>query len=97
MLLAFQTQKQTITNNGHTIKIDVSDGNRLLIGNKIFTLQQFHFHSPSENEIAGNHYPLEGHFVFKAQNNSLAVLSLMFQKRGGITSSWKTPGYKFLL
>ncbi len=83
MLLAFQTQKQTITNNGHTIKIDVSDGNRLLIGNKIFTLQQFHFHSPSENEIAGKHYPLEGHFVFKAQNNSLAVLSLMFQKRGG--------------
>lgn len=72
-MLAFQTQKQTITNNGHTIKIDVSDGNRLLIGNKVFTLQQFHFHSPSENESAGKHYPLEGHFVFKAQNNSLAV------------------------
>ncbi|MCX1665082.1 carbonic anhydrase family protein [Escherichia coli] len=83
LLLAFQTQKQTITNNGHTIKIDVSDGNRLLIGNKIFTLQQFHFHSPSENEIDGKHFPLEGHFVFKAQNNSLAVLSLMFQKKGG--------------
>lgn len=95
-MLAFQTQKQTITNNGYTIKIDVSDGNRLLIGNKIFTLHQFH--SPSENEIDGKHYPLEGHFVFKAQNNSLAVLSLMFQKKGGgITSSWKTPGYKFLL
>ena len=48
--------------------------------NDTFTLQQFHFHAPSENEIDGKQFPLEAHFVYKDKNGALAVLAQMFQQ-----------------
>ncbi|KAG6829082.1 hypothetical protein H0H92_005793 [Tricholoma furcatifolium] len=35
-------------------------------GGKIYKLQQYHFHTPSEHRINGEHYPLEVHFVHSA-------------------------------
>ncbi|OLN85511.1 Carbonic anhydrase 4 [Colletotrichum chlorophyti] len=32
-----------------------------------FTLRQFHFHTPSEHHINGEHFPLEVHFVWEAE------------------------------
>ncbi|AHM72833.1 carbonic anhydrase [Yersinia hibernica] len=78
--LAFQPGKQQIVNNGHTIQINVSDGNTLKLDGDTFTLQQFHFHAPSENEIDGKQYPLEAHFVYKDKVGALVVLALMFQE-----------------
>lgn len=79
-VLAFQPGTQQIVNNGHTIQINVSGGNTLRLGDDTFTLQQFHFHAPSENEIDGRHYPLEGHFVYQDKDGSLVVLALMFKE-----------------
>ncbi|MGM0512081.1 MAG: carbonic anhydrase, partial [Pseudomonadota bacterium] len=78
-VLAFQPGKQQIVNNGHTIQVNVSEGNTLQLDNDTFTLQQFHFHAPSENEIDGKQFPLEAHFVYKDKDGALAVLALMFQ------------------
>jgi carbonic anhydrase len=79
--LTFQQGKQQILNNGHTIQINVSAGNTLKLDGDIFTLQQFHFHAPSENEINGKQFPLEAHFVYKDdKEGKLAVLALMFQE-----------------
>lgn len=78
--LAFQPGKQQIVNNGHTIQVNVSEGNTLRLDNDTFTLQQFHFHAPSENEIDGKQFPLEAHFVYKDKDGALAVLALMFQQ-----------------
>ncbi|CAI1868406.1 Carbonic anhydrase precursor [Serratia quinivorans] len=78
--LAFQPGKQQIVNNGHTVQVNVSGGNTLVLDNDTFTLQQFHFHAPSENEIDGKQFPLEAHFVYKDQQGALAVLALMFQQ-----------------
>ncbi|CAM3324131.1 carbonic anhydrase [Xenorhabdus nematophila] len=80
LVLAFQQDKQQIINNGHTIQINVSEGNTLRLDKETFTLLQFHFHAPSENEIDGKQFPLEGHFVYKDKDGSLAVLALMFQE-----------------
>lgn len=79
LALAFQQGKQQIINNGHTIQINVSEGNTLHLDKETFMLQQLHFHSPSENEIDGKQFPLEGHFVYKNKDGSLAVLALMFK------------------
>lgn len=76
--LAFQQGKQQIVNNGHTIQVNVSEGNTLRLDNDTLTLQQFHFHAPSENQIGGKQFPLEAHFVYKDKNGVLAVLALMF-------------------
>lgn len=67
-------------NNGHTIQVNVSAGNTLKLDGDTFTLQQFHFHAPSENEIDGKQFPLEAHFVYKDKDGALAVLALMFQE-----------------
>ncbi|MHA3349668.1 carbonic anhydrase [Yersinia enterocolitica] len=77
--LNFQQGKQQIVNNGHTIQINTSAGNTLKLDGDTFTLQQFHFHAPSENEIDGKHFPLEAHFVYKDNKGELVVLALLFQ------------------
>ncbi|MGQ8701788.1 carbonic anhydrase [Serratia marcescens] len=78
--LVFQQGKQQIINNGHTIQINVSEGNTLSLDDDTFALQQFHFHAPSENEIDGKQFPLEGHFVYKDKEGFLVVLALMFKE-----------------
>ena len=78
--LIFNSSKQEMINNGHTIQINVSGENSLTLDDEVFTLQQFHFHTPSENEINGKHYPIEAHFVYKNQNGDLAVMALMFNE-----------------
>ncbi|MFI8418009.1 carbonic anhydrase [Serratia sp. NPDC078593] len=78
--LVFHPSKQRIVNNGHTIQVNVDAGNTLVMDGNTFTLQQFHFHSPSENEIDGEHFPLEAHFVYKDSAGALAVLALMFNQ-----------------
>ena len=78
--LNFQQGKQQIVNNGHTIQINTRAGNTLKLDGNTFMLQQFHFHTPSENEIDGKQFPLEAHFVYKDNEGQLVVLALMFQQ-----------------
>ena len=78
LTFSFETGKQEIVNNGHTIQVNVTGNNQLILDEQIFTLQQFHFHTPSENTIKGKHYPMEAHFVYKNKAGELTVVALMF-------------------
>ncbi|EHJ9984839.1 carbonic anhydrase family protein [Vibrio parahaemolyticus] len=68
------------TNNGHTLQAQVDGQNTLTIDGKTFELQQFHFHTPSENMIKNHQYPLEAHFVHANDDGELAVISVMFDE-----------------
>jgi len=46
---------------------------------KVYKLKQFHFHVPSENNINGDAFPLEAHFVHQSDDGALAVIAVMFQ------------------
>ena len=48
------------------------------IDEKLYTLLQFHYHSPSEHTIDGKQFPLEVHFVHQAADGSLAVFGILF-------------------
>ncbi|KAG0127427.1 alpha carbonic anhydrase [Tuber indicum] len=50
-------------------------------GGKDFSLQQFHFHTPSEHRVAEEYFPLEIHMVHEAADGSgaLVVIALTFQ------------------
>lgn len=76
------TAKATkILNNGHTIQVDISVGSSISVAGNTFELKQFHFHTPSENNIKGKSYPLEAHFVHRnAANNTFAVVAVMFEE-----------------
>lgn len=67
--------------NGHAVQVNTHTTEAMLRG-RYFTLAQFHFHAESEHTIDNKHYPLEGHFVFKAQDGRLAVIGVMYQVGG---------------
>src|SRR5262245_30192106 len=63
--------------NGHAVEVETHATQATLRG-RHFTLAQFHFHASSEHTLDGKHFPLEGHFVFKAQDGRLAVVGVMY-------------------
>jgi len=76
----YVTSASEIINNGHTVQVNVKDGSYIIIDGKTFDLKQFHFHTPSENQINSKNFPLEAHFVHAAKDGSLAVISLMYEQ-----------------
>jgi len=76
----YDTHAKTAVNNGHAIKVDVGEGSYIEVDGKRFNLKQFHFHSPSENTIDGEHFPLEAHFVHQSDDGELAVVAVMYRK-----------------
>lgn len=67
----------TIVNNGHTIQLNFAAGGTLTLGDKKFNLLQVHFHRPSEHMIAGKSFPMEAHFVHRAESGGLAVVGVL--------------------
>lgn len=67
----------TVVNNGHTIQFNSAPGNIAKIGDRLFGLLQFHFHTPSENHVNGIPYPLEAHFVHRSADGVLAVIGVL--------------------
>lgn len=70
----------TLINNGHTIQAGLNTTTRdtVTIDGTPFTLQQFHFHAPSENTVHGKHYAMEAHLVHKDAKGNVAVVAVMF-------------------
>jgi len=64
--------------NGHAVEVE-THATQATIRGRHFTLAQFHFHAASEHTIDGKHFPLEGHYVFKAQDGRLAVVGVMYE------------------
>jgi hypothetical protein len=50
---------RNVINNGHTVQVNIQSGSTLTIEGETYELKQFHFHTPSENNINGTSYPLE--------------------------------------
>ena len=65
--------------NGHSIQENESGSSSLTVGGKRFSLEQFHFHSPSEHTIDGRHSPMEMHLVHKGADGEVAVVGVMIE------------------
>lgn len=68
------------TNNGHTVQVNYQEGSSLTVNNQAYELKQFHFHSPSENAVDGQLYPLEVHLVHANAEGQLAVVGIFFEE-----------------
>lgn len=66
----------SLTNNGHTIRANTTQGN-LYVGSNEYDLVQFHFHAPSEHRVNGLTYPMEIHFVNGTADGRMAVLGVL--------------------
>ncbi|WP_298772537.1 carbonic anhydrase [uncultured Shewanella sp.] len=78
--IQYQAGGTEVLNNGHTIEVVYGKGSRINIENEQFDLKQLHFHSPSENTIEGESFPMEVHFVNADKAGHLAVVGVMFKE-----------------
>lgn len=69
----------TLVNNGHTVQVNLPKGSTLKLGDAVYELLQFHFHTPSEEAVAGKHAAMVAHFVHRNANNELAVVGVLLQ------------------
>jgi carbonic anhydrase len=76
--VAYQAGAATVVNNGHTIQVNFPPGSRIMVGDHSYELQQFHFHAPSEEAIAGKHAALVVHLVHKDAEGKLAVIGVLY-------------------
>jgi carbonic anhydrase len=67
----YATRVDDLVNNGHTVQANMVPGSSITVDGIQFNLKQFHFHTPSENLVDGNHYPKEG---------DLAVVAILFEE-----------------
>jgi carbonic anhydrase len=78
--LNYTTGSKSIIDNGHTVQVNITDGSVLKIDGADYKLKQFHFHTPSENNINSKSFPLEAHFVHATDDGKLAVIAVMFKE-----------------
>lgn len=81
-----------VIDNGHSIQVNYASGSTLKVGDKTYTLKQFHFHHPSEEHVNGHGYDMVAHLVHADDSGHLAVVAVLIQKGAAnpfIDSIWK--------
>ena len=77
LTFAYTSAVPTLVNNGHTIQVNLSPGQSLKIGDQAYELLQFHFHTPSEETVAGKHAAMVAHFVHRNAAGELGVVGVL--------------------
>jgi len=80
LVVDYHDTSMEILNNGHTIEDDYHGGGTLTVDGNTYKLAQFHFHSPSEHTIDGQHSPMEMHLVHKDAAGKLAVIGVLIEE-----------------
>jgi len=76
----YRTTEFRIVDNGHTVQVDVGEGNSITVMGQTYPLVQFHFHRPSEERINGKSFDMVVHLVHKDYDNHLAVIAIPMEK-----------------
>lgn len=69
----------SVVNNGHTIQVDMEGTNLLTVRGTVYRLVQFHFHTPSEEQINHRHAAMVAHLVHKSADGQLAVVAVLLE------------------
>jgi len=69
-----------VIDNGHTVQVNVAEGNRIEVRGRRYELQQFHFHRPSEERIDGRRFDMVVHLVHRDDEGRLAVVAVLLQR-----------------
>jgi carbonic anhydrase len=77
---AYAPSNGTVVNNGHTIQVDVQGENTITVRGSTYRLVQFHFHTPSEEQINFKRFPMVVHLVHKNSEGQLAVVAVLLDE-----------------
>ena len=76
----YRPQRVSVENNGHTIQVNVNEGNAIRIMGRSYELKQFHFHRPSEEKVGGKRFDMVVHLVHKDDEGNLAVVAVLLER-----------------
>ena len=74
---SYMPSNSTVVNNGHTIQVDVQGDNTITVRGSSYRLLQFHFHTPSEEQINSKRFPMVAHLVHRNAEGQLAVVAVL--------------------
>ena len=77
LVFDYHPSSGTVVNNGHTIQVDLQGDNTLTVRSQTYRLVQFHFHSPSEEQVNFQHTAMVAHLVHKSPEGQLAVVAVL--------------------
>ena len=83
---AYRAGPAEVLNNGHTVQVNLPAAGGIAIAGANYALLQFHFHTPSEERIAGMAWPMVAHLVHKSAQGQLAVVAVLF-KEGAVNAA----------
>ncbi|RGP79881.1 carbonic anhydrase [Fusarium longipes] len=84
------TEGTEFENLGTTVEVVAGQGS-MRFGNTSYTLQQFHFHLPSEHLDAGKSMAMEMHMVWESADAQIAVVGVFIDVEDGAGGSAPTP------
>ena len=70
----------SVIDNGHTVQVNIAEGQTLRIMERTYQLLQFHFHKPAEERVNGRSYDMVAHLVHKDSDGKLAVIAVLMEK-----------------
>lgn len=79
-------------NDGHTVQMNYAPGSYMEVGGRKYSLQQLHFHTPSEHAVNGKTAEMELHLVHKSDDGHMAVVGVMMKAGAGnrpLGALWK--------
>ncbi|MDR7308133.1 carbonic anhydrase family protein [Rhodoferax saidenbachensis] len=79
LLFNYTASNGTVLNNGHTIQVDVQGDNTITVRGSRYKLLQFHFHTPSEEQVNGKRAAMVAHLVHKNDDGQLAVVAVLLE------------------
>jgi carbonic anhydrase len=68
-----------LANDGHTVRVRFGKGQQMHIGGQNYSLQQFHFHTPGGDRIAGEEFPMAAHILHKSASGQLLAVVVLFR------------------
>jgi carbonic anhydrase len=69
-----------VTDNGHTVQVQLGGGNYITVAGRTYELQQLHFHRPAEERVNGKSYEMGIHLVHRDVEGRTAIVALMLQR-----------------
>ena len=76
----YATGPAEVTNNGHSIQVNLAAGGTIDLASGTYKVVQFHFHAPSEEKIDGHAYAMVAHLVHSDDAGKLAVVAVLFKE-----------------
>ena len=73
----YGSQAQTVTNDGNTVQFSYPVSHHVVVDDDAFHLRNIRAHTPSENQINGQSFPMEAHLVHENNTGETVIVAVM--------------------